>query len=500
MTDHLETDMHRPTPVPIDTIVFEAGAVVEPPVPGDQRSTPVSARAGIRRLLAALTRRGIAVEVAVDPAASVSLEAQRAHLGRAGVAADGVTVVDAAGAGVGRSPARTLVVRREGGPAAATFPSDRPHVVVDDDRPAHRAILDWLAPRIGPFAAAALLVAPLDAKAAQAARHRQLRLTKPPGALGRLEDVGAQLAAIAGESPPPLPAPAAVAVFAGDHGVHAQAVSPWPQEVTTQMVANILAGGAAINVFARQAGAEVTVVDVGVAADLAPAPGLVRSKVRHGTADLTTGPAMSVPEALQALDVGSRVAADLVAGGARCLVTGDMGIANTTPSAALVAALTDKPAAAVTGRGTGIDDGTLTRKTALVSAAVARAQYAHGDDSLALLAEVGGLEHAALAGFIIGGVAFQVPVIVDGVIAASALLVASRLVPGVEHGVVAGHRSPEPGSAAVLGALGLDPVIDLGLRLGEGTGAVLAVPLVEAAARILHEMATFDQAGVTDKS
>jgi nicotinate-nucleotide--dimethylbenzimidazole phosphoribosyltransferase len=165
-----------------------------------------------------------------------------------------------------------------------------------------------------------------------------------------------------------------------------------------------------------------------------------------------------------------------------------------------VAALADRPAAAVTGRGTGIDDGTLTRKTALVSAAVARAQYAHGDDPLALLAEVGGLEHAALAGFIIGGVALQVPVIVDGVIAASALLVASRLVPGVEHGVVAGHRSPEPGSAAVLGALGLDPVIDLGLRLGEGTGAVLAVPLVEAAARILHEMATFDQAGVTDKS
>jgi nicotinate-nucleotide--dimethylbenzimidazole phosphoribosyltransferase len=505
MTDHPETDTHRPASAPIDAVVFEAAALVDPPAPGDHRSTPVSARAGIRRLLAALTRRGIAVEVAVDPAAPGSLEAQRAHLGGAGVVVDGVTVVDESAAGVGQPAARTLVVRREGVPATTSSPDrpdlpDRPDVVVDDDRPAHRAILEWLAARIGHFAAAALLVAPLDPKAAQAARHRHLRLTKPPGALGRLEDVGAQLAAIAGESPPPIPLPAAVAVFAGDHGVHAQAVSPWPQEVTTQMVANILGGGAAINVFARRAGADVTVVDVGVAADLAPAPGLVRSKIRHGTADLTTGPAMSVPDAMRALDVGARVAADLVTGGARCLVTGDMGIANTTPSAALVAALTDRPAAAVTGRGTGIDDGTLTRKTALVSAAVARARYAHGDDPLALLAEIGGVEHAALAGFIIGGVALQVPVIVDGVIAASALLVASRLVPGVEHGVIAGHRSPEPGSAAVLGALALDPMIDLGLRLGEGTGAVLAVPLVEAAARVLHEMATFDQAGVTDKS
>jgi nicotinate-nucleotide--dimethylbenzimidazole phosphoribosyltransferase len=499
MTDNPRTDSHRPASTPIDTVVFEPGAVVEPPAPSDHRSAPVSARSGIRRLLAALGRRGIAVEVAVDPAAPGSLEAQRAHLGAAGVVADGVTVVDPAGAGVGQPAARTLVVRRAGGPAA-TFSPDRPEVAVDDERPAHRAILEWLAARIGHFTAAALLVAPLDAKAAQATRHRHLRLTKPPGALGRLEDVGVQLAAIAGESPPPIPVPAAVAVFAGDHGVHAQAVSPWPQEVTTQMVANILRGGAAINVLARQAGAEVTVVDVGVAADLAPAHGLVRGKVRHGTADLTTGPAMSVSDARQALDVGARVAANLVAGGARCLVTGDMGIANTTPSAALVAALTDRPAAAVTGRGTGIDDGTLTRKTALVSAAVARARYAHGDDPLALLAEIGGLEHAALAGFITGGVALQVPVVVDGVIAASALLVASRLVPGVEQGAIAGHRSPEPGSAAVLGALALDPMIDLGLRLGEGTGAVLAVPLVEAAARILHEMATFDQAGVTDKS
>jgi nicotinate-nucleotide--dimethylbenzimidazole phosphoribosyltransferase len=294
-------------------------------------------------------------------------------------------------------------------------------------------------------------------------------------------------------------------VFAGDHGVHAQGVSPWPQEVTTQMVANFLAGGAAVNVLARQAGAEVVVVDVGMVGDVdaaavtpggAPASALLERKVRRGTADLSTGPAMTVDEAQQALEVGAEVAALLVAGGARCLVTGDMGIANTTPAAALVASLTDRPATAVTGRGTGIDDVLLTRKTALVAAVAARARYQHGCEPVAILAEVGGLEHAALAGFLVGGAALQVPVVVDGVIAAAALLVASRLVPGVEDCVIAGHRSVEPGASAVLAELGLDPVLDLGLRLGEGTGALLALPLVEAAARVLREMSTFGEAGV----
>ena len=345
-------------------------------------------------------------------------------------------------------------------------------------------------------------------------------MTKPPGSLGRLEQIGARLAAIAGESPPPVPRPAAAAVFAGDHGVHAQGVSPWPQEVTAQMVANFLAGGAAVNVLAAQAGAEVVVVDVGVATAVpglagaapgddegdraagiggAPRPRLIRRTIRRGTNDLSTGPAMTTDEARRALDVGADVARLLVEGGARCLVTGDMGIANTTPAAALIATLTDRPAATVTGRGTGIDDALLTRKTALVAAAAARARYQHGDDALAVLAEVGGLEHAALAGFVVGAAALQVPVVIDGVIAAAALLVASRLVPGVEHCVIAGHRSAEPGSAAVLAELGTEPVLDLGLRLGEGTGALLALPLVEAAARVLHEMATFDQAGVSDK-
>ena len=372
-------------------------------------------------------------------------------------------------------------------------------VDTEDERPVHHAVFDGLATRVGAFQAAALLSAPLDGRAYDAAEQHQLRLTKPLGSLGRLEAVGAQLAGIAATMPPPLPRPAAVAVFAGDHGVHAQGVSPWPQEVTAQMVTNFLAGGAAINVLARQAGADVVVVDVGVASELPEAPGLLARKVRPGTADLSVGPAMTVDEARRALDIGARVAAHLVDQGARCLVTGDMGIANTTPSAALIAALTDRPASGVTGRGTGIDDDLLRRKTALVAAAAGRARHVHGDDVLAILAEVGGLEHAALAGYVVGGAALQVPVVLDGVISASALLVASRLVPGVEQGVIAGHRSIEPGASAVLGDLGLDPMVDLGLRLGEGTGAALALPLVEAAARVLAEMATFDQAGVTEK-
>jgi nicotinate-nucleotide--dimethylbenzimidazole phosphoribosyltransferase len=413
--------------------------VLGPAVPGD--------RPGARRLVAALARSGISVRPAHAPAGDA---------------------------------ARTLVV-------------------TDDSRALPLAVFDGLAGRVGAFRAACLLQAPLDVGAQRRAEQHQLRLTKPPGSLGRLEAVGAQLAGISTMFPPPLPRPAAVAVFAGDHGVHAQGVSPWPQEVTAQMVGNFLAGGAAINVLARQAGADVVVVDVGVAAELPEVPNLLVRKVRAGTADLALGPAMTIDDAKRALDIGAAVAARLVNAGARCLVTGDMGIANTTPASALIAALIDRPASGVTGRGTGIDDDRLRHKTELVADAADRARHRHGDDALAILAEVGGLEHAALAGFVAGATALQVPVVVDGVISASALLVASRLLPGVEQGVIAGHRSIEPGASAVLGELGLRPMIDLELRLGEGTGAVLALPLVEAAARVLAEMATFDQAGVTEK-
>jgi nicotinate-nucleotide--dimethylbenzimidazole phosphoribosyltransferase len=352
----------------------------------------------------------------------------------------------------------------------------------------------------GPFATAAASVAPLDDGAAADALALHDRLTKPRGALGRLEPLGVRLAAMAGACPPPLPSPAAVAVFAADHGVVAEGVTPWPQEVTAQMVANFCGGGAAINVLARQAGATVLVVDVGVVAELDDdSPGLLRRKVRAGTANLAVGPAMSVDEATAALDVGAEVAAALVAGGARCLVTGEMGIGNTTPAAALIAALTARPAAAVTGRGTGIDDATLARKVDVVERALACHARAVTGGALTTLAAVGGLEIAALAGFVVGGAAARVPVVVDGVIADAAALVACALVPGARGFLVAGHRSAEPGAAAALDHLGLEPLLDLGMRLGEGSGACLALPVVEAAARVLREMATFDAAGVSEK-
>jgi nicotinate-nucleotide--dimethylbenzimidazole phosphoribosyltransferase len=291
-------------------------------------------------------------------------------------------------------------------------------------------------------------------------------------------------------------------VFAADHGVVARGVTPWPREVTAQMVLNLAAGGAAINVLARQAGASVTVVDVGVATPL-PAdlpPTVLRRPVRAGgSGDITVEPAMTADECRRALDVGAEVAAAAVGRGARALVTGEMGIGNTTPAAALVAALLGARPAAVTGRGTGVDDDGLSRKVAAVDAALAVHARAVAAGPEATLAAVGGLEIAALVGFLVGGAAAGVPVVVDGVIADAALLAAERLAPGTAARCVAGHRSTEPGAAAVLDALGLEPVLDLGMRLGEGSGACLALPVLEAAARVLSEMATFDAAGVTDK-
>ena len=351
----------------------------------------------------------------------------------------------------------------------------------------------------GAFAAALARVAPADRVAMADADALDRRLTKPAGALGRLEALGAQLCGIAGTCPPPLPAPAAVAVFAGDHGVVAEGVTPWPQEVTAQMVANFCAGGAAINVLARQTGSRVLVVDVGVASVLEPRPGLAVRKVGAGTRDLATEPAMTVAQAVAALDVGAEVAAELVASGAAALVTGEMGIGNTTPAAALIAALSGRTAAEVTGRGTGVDDRTLAVKVGVVERALALHHTAIAAGPLPALAALGGFEIAALAGFIVGGAAARVPVVVDGVIADAALLVAAVLAPDVLACCVAGHRSHEPGATAALDHLGLVPLLDLGMRLGEGSGACLALPVVEAAARLLREMATFDSAGVSEK-
>ncbi|GAA3164924.1 hypothetical protein GCM10010531_16660 [Blastococcus jejuensis] len=344
-------------------------------------------------------------------------------------------------------------------------------------------------------------VIPRDAAAERAARERLDAMTKPRGSLGVLEDVAAQLAGIAGSCPAPLPTPATVAVFAGDHGVHAQGVTPWPQEVTAQMVGNFLGGGAVVNAFAAEVGATVVVVDVGVAGPLDPADGLLDRKVRLGTADLSVEPAMTPDEARRAVEVGIEVATSL-APGSGCLITGDMGIANTTASAALVCAFTGAAPAAATGRGTGVDDPTLARKVEVVTRAVSRLTEppTTPETALAVLAEIGGLEHAALAGFIIGAAASRTPVLLDGVIAGSAALVAAALCsPALEY-ALAGHTSAEPGHGFALAHLGLRPLLGLDLRLGEGTGAVLSLPLVTSAARALRDVATFDSAGVTEKS
>jgi nicotinate-nucleotide--dimethylbenzimidazole phosphoribosyltransferase len=339
-------------------------------------------------------------------------------------------------------------------------------------------------------------IRPLDPAAVAQARERQEALTKPSGSLGILEHVSVQLAGLAGECPPPLPEPAVVAVFAGDHGVHAQGVTPWPQEVTAQMVANFLASGAVVNAIAAQAGAEVCVVDVGVAADLPAAPGLLPRKIRPGTADMTAGPAMSRDEALRAVEAGIETARDLVTAGNACLLTGDMGIANTTASAALIAVFTGADPEEVTGRGTGIDDPTWQRKVGVVRRALER-NLPDPADPLGVLAAVGGLEHAALTGFILGGAALRVPVVLDGVIACAAALAARALAPDVLGALLAGHMSTEPGARRALDALGLTPLLDLGLRLGEGSGAALALPVIAAAARVLRDVATFDSAGVS---
>jgi nicotinate-nucleotide--dimethylbenzimidazole phosphoribosyltransferase len=377
-------------------------------------------------------------------------------------------------------------------------------------------------------------IGPPDPAAMAQARDRQERLTKPSGSLGVLEDLSVRLAGLAAQCPPPPLEPAIVAIFAGDHGVHAQGVTPWPQEVTAQMVANFLASGAVINAFAAQAGADVQVVDVGVAADLpagagladlpagagstdlsagaglagadlpagaglSASAGLLARKVRPGTADMTAGPAMTREQAEQAIEVGIKVARDLVAVGYRCLVTGDMGIANTTPSAALIAVCTGSDPADVTGRGTGVDDATWRRKVDVVRRAIAL-HRPDPADPIGVLAAVGGLEHAALAGFMLGGAASRVPVILDGVIACSAALVAAALAPDVVHALVAGHLSTEPGAARALAALSLSPLLNLNMRLGEGSGAVLALPIVAAAVRVLRDVATFDGAGVSNKT
>lgn len=335
----------------------------------------------------------------------------------------------------------------------------------------------------------------LDAQAAARARHATL--TKPPGSLGRLEALALQLAAITGQ---PLPSVArkAVIIMAADHGVTAEGVSAYPADVTPQMVLNFVRGGAAINVLARQAGARVVVVDVGVAADLPARPGLLSRKVAPGTRNLARGPAMTRGEAEAAIQVGLDTVAIEITLGLDLVATGDMGIGNTTASTAIVAALTGLPVAQLTGRGTGVDDAGLARKIAVIEQALAT-NRPDPHDPLDVLAKVGGLEIAGLVGVILGAAAQRVPVVLDGFISGAAALVAAGLAPDVVPFLIAAHQSVEIGHLVVLERLGLDPLLRLDMRLGEGTGAALAFHLVEAAARLLGEMSTFAEAGVSGK-
>jgi len=336
-----------------------------------------------------------------------------------------------------------------------------------------------------------------DLQASEAALARQSQLTKPQGSLGVLETLSVRLAAASARSRPDLSRKALI-VMAGDHGVALEGVSAYPPEVTPQMVLNFLHGGAAINALARQAGARVVVVDVGVVGPFNDLPGLVRRKVAPGTANLAKGPAMTRAQAEQAVQVGLDVVQDEITKGLDLVGTGDMGIGNTTPSSAITAVLCGLPVGQVTGRGTGLDDAALAHKVQVIENAIALNQP-DPSDAMDVLCKLGGFEIAGLAGVIIGAAAGRVPVVIDGFISGAAALIAVGLAPQVKPYLFASHQSVEIGHRAILEKLGLRALFDLDMRLGEGSGAALAFHILEAACRTLNEMATFSEAGVSDK-
>jgi nicotinate-nucleotide--dimethylbenzimidazole phosphoribosyltransferase len=336
---------------------------------------------------------------------------------------------------------------------------------------------------------------PVDVAAGDAARARQLQLTKPPGSLGRLEDLACWFAARLG-NPVPAQPQCEVFVFAADHGVAARGVSAFPQSVTGQMVGNFARGGAAINVLASLEGCRIEVVDVGVASDEAPPAGVRNERVRAGTRDLASESAMTADELRAALAVGERCARAAVARDARLLIAGDMGIANSTAAACLICAITGATPEAVVGRGTGVDDAGLVRKIDVVRIALAR--VAKVREPSQLLAELGGLEIAAIAGFYLEAARQGVPVLLDGYISTAAALAAVSIKPDAANWMLASHRSAEAGHSVALQWLKLEPLLDLGLRLGEGTGAALSVPIVRAALALHARMATFGEAGVAE--
>lgn len=341
-------------------------------------------------------------------------------------------------------------------------------------------------------------VRPVDASLAAKAQAHLDDLTKPQGSLGRLEEMALRLFLIQGENPLKA-SPAAIFTCAGDHGVAKEGVSLYPQEVTRQMVLNFIAGGAGINVLARKAGAELVVVDAGTAGGTYPDhPGLVQAKIAPGTANMAKGPAMTLAECEKALLLGARLAGEAAARGVKVIGTGDMGIANTTPSTALFCAFLGLQPSAITGPGTGLDAGGVSRKVQVVAASIAANREAVlSGDPLRVLAALGGFEIACIAGLILGGAANKMAVLVDGFISTAAATAAFKLAPEARGYCFFSHASAEPGHQAVMEALGEKPLLDLGLRLGEGTGAALALMLLSSAAAIFNEMATFSQAGVS---
>jgi nicotinate-nucleotide--dimethylbenzimidazole phosphoribosyltransferase len=338
-------------------------------------------------------------------------------------------------------------------------------------------------------------IGPPDEAARAAACERQDQLTKPPGSLGRLEDLAVWLAGVRGDVRPRLHHPALI-LAAADHGVARRGVSAYPPEVTGQMIASFAAGRAAVNVLARQHGVRVIVVDAGVATLVGDLPGVRRRSHGAATDDMTAGTAMSRGTAIACLETGIELAAEAIADGADALAVGEMGIGNTTAAAAITAVYTGLPAEAVTGRGTGVTDERYARKVAVVREALA---LHHPDPAgpLGVLSAVGGFEIGVLAGVMLATAAARLPLVLDGFITAAAALIATALAPDLRHYLLASHRSAEIGHGAALDVLGLTPLLDLGLRLGEGTGALLTLPILDAAARLLDEMATFAEAGVS---
>ena len=337
-------------------------------------------------------------------------------------------------------------------------------------------------------------IVPVDKTKASLIQQRLDNLTKPQGSLGRLEELAKQYVLITGNEQP-LIKNKTIVVMAADHGVAAEGVSAFPQEVTPQMVLNFLRGGAGVNVLSRHVGARVVVVDIGIASEI-EAEGLCSHKVAYGTANIAKQAAMSREQAVQALEVGIKVAAEEAGKGLDLLATGEMGIANTTPSSAIAAVITGRPVAEVTGRGTGIDEAARRHKIQVIQWAIALNQP-QPDDALDVLSKVGGLEIAGLAGVILAGAARRIPVVIDGFISGAAALIAVGLKPAVKDYLIAAHQSVEQGHQAILNHLELKPLLDLDLRLGEGTGAALAMSLVEAGVKVLTQMASFDEAAVS---